>query len=41
MQVRPTPLEASMLQVAMGSNPLHHLLQSYQVCAQVSMQIDQ
>ncbi len=30
--VRPTPLEASMLQAAWGSNPLHHLLQSYQVC---------
>ena len=29
--VRPTPLEASMLQAAWGSNPLHHLLQSYQV----------
>jgi hypothetical protein len=32
--VRPTPLEASMLQAAWGSNPLHHLLQSYQVCAE-------
>lgn len=31
VQVRPTPLEASMLQAAWGSNPLHHLLQSYQV----------
>jgi hypothetical protein len=30
-QVRPTPLEASMLQLALGSNPLNHLLQSYQV----------
>lgn len=31
LQVRPTPLEASMLQAAWGSNPLNHLLQSYQV----------
>jgi hypothetical protein len=31
VQVRPTPLEASMLQAAWGSNPMHHLLQSYQV----------
>jgi hypothetical protein len=31
LQVRPTPLEASMLQAAWGSNPLHHLLASYQV----------
>jgi hypothetical protein len=31
LQVRPIPLEASMLQAAWGSNPMHHLLASYQV----------
>lgn len=31
MVVRPVPLESSLLQMALGSNPLHHLLSSYQV----------
>jgi hypothetical protein len=31
VQVRPIPLESSMLQAPLGSNPTHHLLASYQV----------
>lgn len=31
MVVRPVPLESSLLQMPLGSNPLHHLLASYQV----------
>ncbi|KAF6262015.1 hypothetical protein COO60DRAFT_1699568 [Scenedesmus sp. NREL 46B-D3] len=30
MVVRPIPLESSMLQAPLGSNPIHHLLASYQ-----------